>query len=301
MVTVSVIIPTYNSEKTIERALNSIFAQDGRGELFELEVIVVDDCSTDDTASILSKFPIRFFKNTNNSGGPNKGRNKGLEEATGKWIIFTDHDDSWLSDRVKTQLSCSAKTKIVSCGFQVFKNNQLSEVKVDKSDFNCIYFKENETFKKRLARSGSGQFVFFGNLMIHRSLKHIKLEEKYGQCDVDYLLRLLEDNDSTACSEALFNRYEEGISNLSFNERYRLNDYLLTTDTYKKYSSSYPEETKTGNQKLNAAMARYYLKYGKPKEARSYLLKSRMGPVNILLYFGSFGGSKVVKLLKFIK
>lgn len=298
MVIVSVILPTYNSEKTIERALNSIFAQDGRGELFELEVIVVDDCSTDDTASILSKFPIRFFKNTKNSGGPNKGRNKGLEEARGEWIIFADHDDSWLSDRVKTQLLCSAKTKIVSCGFQVFKNNRLSEIKFDKSDSACIYFKRNETFKKRLARSSSGQVIFFGNLMVHHTLKHIKLEEKFGQCDADYLLRLFDGNDSKACSVALFNRYEVGTSNLSFNERYRLNDYSLSIDTYKDYINSFPEEARKGIQKLNAAMARYYLKFDKSKEARAYLLKSRIGPMNILLYLGSFWNTSYLK--KFI-
>lgn len=295
MVTVSVILPTYNSEKTIERALNSIFTQDGRGELFELEVIVVDDCSTDDTINILSKFPIRIFKNAVNSEGPNKGRNKGLEVATGEWIIFTDHDDSWLPNRVKTQLSCSVKTKIVSCGFQVFKNNQFIEINFDKSDSDCIYFKKDETFKKRLARSSSGQFVFFGNLMIHHSLKHVKLEEQYGQCDVDYLLKLFEGNDSTACGEALFNRYEDGVSNLSFNERYRLNDYQVATETYKKYSKHFPSEAKTGTQRLNAAMARYYLKIEKPKEARPYLLKSRMGLVNTLFYLSSFWGESFLK------
>lgn len=297
MVTVSVIIPTYNSEKTIERALNSIFAQDGRGELFELEVIVVDDCSTDNTVSILSKFPVRLFKNEINSGGPNKGRNTGLENARGEWVIFTDHDDAWLPNRVKTQLSCSADTKIISCGFQVFRDGEPREIQSDKSGTVCNHFAANETFKKRLSRSGSGQVIFFGNLMIHHSLKDVKLEEKYGQCDADYLLRLFYERDSTACGVALFNRYEEGLTNLSFDEKYRLNDYELTVEVYRAYGEQFPEESKVGIQKLNAAMARYYLKTNASQKARQYLLNSRLGPVNLLLYFGSFLGTSLVKKL----
>lgn len=297
MVLVSVILPTYNSEKTIERALNSILSQNGRGDIFELEVIVVDDSSTDNTVSILSKFPVRLFKNEVNSGGPNKGRNKGLEKARGQWIIFTDHDDAWLPNRVKTQLSCSAGTKIISCGFQVFRDGGLSEIQSEKTGTVCNHFAANETFKKRLSRSSSGQVIFFGNLMIHHSLKDVKLEEKYGQCDADYLLRLFYERDSTACGVALFNRYEEGLTNLSFDEKYRLNDYELTVEVYRAYSEQFPEESKVGIQKLNAAMARYYLKTNASQKARQYLLNSRLGPVNLLLYFGSFLGTSLVKKL----
>ena len=90
---VSVILTTYNSEYQIQEVIDSIYNQQGKGKLFEIELIVVDDCSTDSTQKILSKNDIDFSTTSKNSGGPNRGRNIGLKQCTGDFICIMDHDD----------------------------------------------------------------------------------------------------------------------------------------------------------------------------------------------------------------
>lgn len=90
---VSVILTTYNSEKFVSKVIDSILNQKGVDELFQLELIVVDDCSQDKTREILKNYNLEFLTTGENSGGPNKGRNLGLKAATGDYICIADHDD----------------------------------------------------------------------------------------------------------------------------------------------------------------------------------------------------------------
>ena len=92
MTKISVIIPVYNAEKTIRRCLESIMSS----KYEEYEVIVVDDGSTDNSASILLEYAnrdrrIKIINQTNS--GPSIARNKGLELAEGEIIAFVDSDD----------------------------------------------------------------------------------------------------------------------------------------------------------------------------------------------------------------
>jgi glycosyltransferase involved in cell wall biosynthesis len=86
---ISVIVPTFNSEGLIIETLQAIFAQ----TLPPAEVIVVDDGSMDDTEQILRSFPVRYYRVEN--GGPGRARNAGVALATSEWIGFCDHDDLW--------------------------------------------------------------------------------------------------------------------------------------------------------------------------------------------------------------
>ena len=92
---VSVIIPMYNAEKYVGELLNSLLAQ----TLKNFEVIVVDDCSTDNSRAIVESFIPKFenrlhvLKLKTNSGGAAVPRNKGLELSRGKYILFMDADD----------------------------------------------------------------------------------------------------------------------------------------------------------------------------------------------------------------
>ena len=79
MIIVSVILTTYNSESHIQEVIHSIRNQHGSGELFTMELIVVDDCSTDNTIKILKSEKIPFLSTKIKSGGPNKGRNIALK------------------------------------------------------------------------------------------------------------------------------------------------------------------------------------------------------------------------------
>ena len=89
----SVIIPLYNAEIYIKEALDSLLAQKG----IDIEIIVVDDESQDNSAEIVKKYPVHYYKKTN--GGASSARNYGLKHASGKYIMFLDADD-YLKDEI---------------------------------------------------------------------------------------------------------------------------------------------------------------------------------------------------------
>ena len=96
---VSVIVPVYNGERYLAATLSSIFAQDYR----PIEVLVVDDGSTDGTAAVARTFSeVRYFHRSN--GGPAAARNTGLEQAQGELIAFLDADDLWLPGKLTLQV-----------------------------------------------------------------------------------------------------------------------------------------------------------------------------------------------------
>jgi glycosyltransferase involved in cell wall biosynthesis len=97
---VSVVIPTYNRATKVGDAITSALGQ----TFSDLEVIVVDDGSSDDTAQVLQETfgnRIRYFAQTNQ--GASAARNKGLAEARGEWIALLDSDDRWEKEKLKRQ------------------------------------------------------------------------------------------------------------------------------------------------------------------------------------------------------
>ena len=90
---ISVVIPVYNAEALIRRCLDSILAQKGD---CTLEVLLVDDGSTDDSVAVIESYNnpcFRVFRQQN--AGPAKARNRGLQEAKGRFVAFLDADDYW--------------------------------------------------------------------------------------------------------------------------------------------------------------------------------------------------------------
>lgn len=100
---VSIIMPSYNTAPYIEETVQSVLNQTYKN----WELIIVDDCSTDETDDILSKFTderIRIYKNEKNSGAA-VSRNKALREARGRWIAFLDSDDLWSPNKLEKQIA----------------------------------------------------------------------------------------------------------------------------------------------------------------------------------------------------
>lgn len=94
----SFIIPLYNKGWRIKRSIDSVLRQ----ECNDLEIIVVDDGSTDDSADYVKAYQddrIKYIYKKN--GGVSSARNKGIEEATGEWIIFLDADDELLDGAIR--------------------------------------------------------------------------------------------------------------------------------------------------------------------------------------------------------
>jgi len=96
---VSVILPVYNRERTVARAIDSVLAQTYR----PLELIVVDDGSTDGTRGVLEGFGPRITVIEQSHDGPYVARNVGLRHARGSLVAFVDSDDAWLPDRLACQ------------------------------------------------------------------------------------------------------------------------------------------------------------------------------------------------------
>jgi succinoglycan biosynthesis protein ExoO len=100
---VSVVIAAFNAEETIARAIDSALRQEG----VSVEVVVVDDCSTDRTLEIARAFttaPLRVVALEANSG-PGGARNAGLDVATGRWVAVLDADDTFLPGRLARMIS----------------------------------------------------------------------------------------------------------------------------------------------------------------------------------------------------
>lgn len=101
---VSIIMPSYNTAKFIDETIESVLKQ----TYTNWELIIVDDCSTDNTDEVVKKYlsdsRIKYLKNEKNSGAA-VTRNYALREAKGRWIAFLDSDDLWNEDKLCRQIS----------------------------------------------------------------------------------------------------------------------------------------------------------------------------------------------------
>ena len=113
---VSVIIPTYNCGKYVVDAIESVLKQ----TYGHIEIVVIDDGSTDDTRSILDPYfdRIRYIYQENK--GLANARNKGIREAKGEYIAFLDADDRWLSGKIELQIKCFKKLSDIQMVFTNF-------------------------------------------------------------------------------------------------------------------------------------------------------------------------------------
>ena len=100
--TISVIIPTYNRANTIIPCIESVLNQSCPVN----EIIIVDDCSTDDTLKQLNKFKDNIIiLKTEKQSGAQTARNIGIKSAKSEWIAFLDSDDEWVSNKMEKQIS----------------------------------------------------------------------------------------------------------------------------------------------------------------------------------------------------
>jgi len=105
---VSVILPVYNRETSISRAIESVLAQTYR----PLELIVVDDGSTDGTRRVLEQFGSRITLLSQQHAGAYVARNLGLRHAAGELVAFIDSDDAWLPDRLSSQVPLMQREEV---------------------------------------------------------------------------------------------------------------------------------------------------------------------------------------------
>lgn len=150
---VSIIMPSYNTERFIAEAIKSVLVQ----TYTNWELLIVDDNSNDNTDYIISNFNdkrIRYFKNERNSGAA-FSRNKALREAKGKWIAFLDSDDLWLPQKLEHQINFMKKNKYH------FSYTSYSEIN-EKSELLGI----KVTGPKKITKIGMYQYCWPGCLTV---------------------------------------------------------------------------------------------------------------------------------------
>ncbi len=242
---VSVIIPTFNCEDYIEEAIDSVLNQTYR----KIEIIVVNDGSTDDTQEVLKKYGHKIILiNQTNAGAP-FARNRGLEIARGKYITFLDSDDIWQKSKIEKQVYYLERNKnvgLVYCDWDMLiKDNTGKFIHQDQSPAHS-YVKYNT--------SGwiYNQLLFDSTLntscvMIRDSIikKVGKFNTKYlsGQ-DYDYWFRISRLTQVYKLDEKLAS-YRQHENNMT--QKYRDIDYrtLIIESSIQKWGLVGPDGKKT--------------------------------------------------------
>ena len=121
---VSIVMPSYNSERFIAESIKSVQSQ----TYGDWELLVVDDCSADDTVAVVEAMAkedrrIHVFSNERNSGAA-CSRNRALREAKGDWIAFLDSDDLWEPEKLERQLTFMRKC---GCSFSYTEYETMDE------------------------------------------------------------------------------------------------------------------------------------------------------------------------------
>ena len=151
---VSIIMPSYNTAKFISETIMSVLAQ----TYPNWELIIVDDCSTDDTDAVIRPYladdRIRYIKNEKNSGAA-VSRNRALREAKGKWIAFLDSDDLWLPEKLEKQIDFMKKN-----GFRFSYTNYI------ETDENSVPNGRRVTGPKKITRHGMYNYCWMGCLTV---------------------------------------------------------------------------------------------------------------------------------------
>jgi len=216
---VSVIIPAYNCASFIPETLESVFAQTYR----DLEIILVDDGSTDNTPTVVVPYLDRITYIRQNNGGLPAARNTGIRAAKGEFIALLDADDSWMADKLERQLPRFAD----------------AEVGIVYSDFSVRYadgrFQPSYLVNRPLASEGyvlenyiRSRFLFPSTMVIRQKcLEEFGLfdEEMFACEDIELFARICSRWKAAKVDAPLMIRYE-GTHNITSNSR-KINQYTI--------------------------------------------------------------------------
>ncbi len=173
---VSIIIPIYNLENYIEHCLNSVVNQTYK----ELEILCIDDGSTDKSAEIIERFAasdgrIKYFYQEN--AGVSAARNKGLDEATGKYVMFVDGDDYIHSQMVDIMVDTAlkSKTECVFCDSMRVNNynSESSKKTINKIDFQCDSYSNLCALSKENIEYGQ---MVWGKLFARKNIENLRFK-----------------------------------------------------------------------------------------------------------------------------
>lgn len=202
---VSIVIPVYNRENTIKRAIDSVLCQ----TYSNIEVIVIDDCSTDNSVKILNEYKDKRIKVIcqKQHGGANKARNVGIAIARGEYIAFQDSDDEWLPDKLFLQIELMKVHSFMACycPYYLHEKEVVFPVPYDYVDLR----KYQENLCEILSRHS---VVGTSTLIIRRELLKLLGGYYFDECmlrwqDYEFIIRIAKCTDIGYVNTPLVNAY----------------------------------------------------------------------------------------------
>lgn len=260
---ISVIIPNFNRQQLIQRAIESVNQQN----YSNVEIIVVDDKSTDQSVSVIQNLQkqqdnLLLFVVEENSGA-NACRNLGVEQAKGEYIAFLDSDDYFLPTKLEKQVKIlqeRPEVGFVVTGFGAKGVHTLPEGMIP--------------LKETIKQNNLGGF---STLMVRKALFHQVggLDNKLLSCqDWDLFLKLLQVSQGYKLAEDLV-AYEVQEDSISKNSTKVIQGYQIVSQKARAINQTLqvlPEKDLLAYQEYYLAMR--YFKLGKIKETRQHLMKS---------------------------
>ena len=143
---ISIIIPAYNCERFIERCLDSVLSQSGA----ELDVIVVNDGSTDNTGKILEKYNNKVHIKTTKNSGSASARTTGIKMAKGDFIMFLDSDDYLAEGAIEKLVEIEENTDADIIKFRYILVFPDGQTKVEENQFDTYDVIEKKDFKEKI-------------------------------------------------------------------------------------------------------------------------------------------------------
>ena len=223
---VSIIVPVYNIEKYINRCIDSIIKQSYK----KIEVIIIDDGSTDNSSKIIDNYPqkdsrIKVIHKEN--GGLSSARNEGMKYASGDFLCFIDGDDYIESTMIEEMMSRSEGKDVIICGFYVdfekangklkkeYKNTLSQEVNVECDD-DIKQIEINENLLKTIGYAWNKlyrkQFLEKNNLIFELNLSRIE--------DTEFNCRVLRKTRKFLILNKAFNHYVQRNRETLGNKKY---------------------------------------------------------------------------------
>lgn len=215
---VSIIMPSWNTGRYIAESIQSVLNQTYRN----WELIIVDDCSMDNTDQVVAAFRddrIRYLYNKHNSGAA-LTRNYALREARGEWIAFLDSDDLWTPKKLEHQI-----------GFMRENGYVLSYTEYEKIDEDSNPLGIYVSGPKRVNKRKMYNYDYIGQLTMMYSAKHFGLIQiKDIKKNNDYAIRLQLYKKPDTCAYLL----EENLA------KYRVRKVSISHDKFRrKFKSHY--------------------------------------------------------------
>ena len=249
----SVIIPVYNAQDCLPKALQSVLDQG----IEDIEIILINDGSRDNSLSVCNQYAqqdprIRVLDQAN--GGPGAARNTGLKEARGEYISFVDSDDALLPGSYKRLLHAAQQNQadIVIAHFNIFINNKTLDrgYVMEDSSFN------RDAFLDKLAhRPGSYYYSALWNKLYRRQViteGNLLFDQTYGWGeDFDFNMRFYQHVTNVSFIKEPVYTYERTLKGQTWRTMFRLGEsFKIKARLYRQLKGLYQHAGLWGKYRL---------------------------------------------------